>query len=172
MFNSLWRAAVVAMSMTLPPHQAFGENTPSFDLIELKRTSCFGICPEYSIIVRKNGGVEYNGVTGVKIKGQISTTISPVDLAFLNLAVNRLQLAKLKDSYLTESDGCEEVWTDHPSIVIRIEYGDLKKSVTAYLGCYGLTTIKRLSWLADTIDETTRSNRWVGLLLMRTENRK
>ena len=88
-------------------------------------------------------------------------TLTPADFALLSAAVIRVKFQSLRDNYSSPKDGCTETWTDHPSILITVEAKTWTKSVDYYEGCRGPSGLRRIAWLADTIDEITSSTQWI-----------
>jgi hypothetical protein len=138
------------------------EHEGTFDVVTLERTACFGACPEYKVEVDAQGAVKYEGRNDVAVKGLQTSKVSNSDLDFLRAAIKRMQFSDLRSTYEKASDGCKEVWTDLPSIIVTIKAGTSEKKVSYNTGCRGLLVLARIAWLADTIDEVTGSSQWVG----------
>jgi hypothetical protein len=130
--------------------------------VQLERTACFGTCPSYVLTASRSGTVTFNGNDHVKTKGDHKGKISQNDFHFLAEAVSRVQFLTFRQSYASKADGCTELWTDSPSIRITVQLTDQTKSVVYYTGCRGPNELSHLSWLADTVDEVTQSQNWVG----------
>ena len=145
----------------------FGQGPRSFDTVTLERTSCFGACPAYTVVIKSSGTVRFNGKSDVAAKGEKQGKVTVSDLEFLGTAIKRADFYQLRDSYAKTSDGCKEVWTDNPSLVIKVTSGTNTKSVTYYFGCRGPLVLSTISWLADTIDEIAGTSQWVGAQLLK-----
>jgi hypothetical protein len=130
--------------------------------VRLERTACFGTCPSYVLTASSNGTVTFKGNDHVKAKGDHKGRISQKDFHFLAEAVSRVQLLTFRQSYVSKADGCTELWTDSPSILVTVQLTDQTKSVVYYTGCRGPSELRHLSWLAETVDEVTQSLNWVG----------
>lgn len=133
-----------------------------FKAIRIERTSCFGWCPSYSLTIRANGEVEYEGKSDVAVKGLRRGVVSKLDIIFLFEAAERLKFKSLQDQYEGVKDGCKEVWTDLPSIVITFDAGEFKKNIRYYMGCRGMVILERIAWFADTVDEVGQVSQWTG----------
>lgn len=51
--------------------------------IVLRRSGCYGSCPDYSVAIRGDGSVLYEGVSYVDVEGKHSYHVSPADVAKL-----------------------------------------------------------------------------------------
>jgi len=138
------------------------EHEGAFDAVTLERTACFGACPEYKVEVDAQGAVKYEGKNDVAVKGLQTRKVSNSDLDFLREAIKRMHVSDLRSTYEKDSDGCKEVWTDLPSIIVTIKAGTSERKVSYNTGCKGLLVLARIAWLADTIDEVAGSSQWVG----------
>jgi hypothetical protein len=129
------------------------ETAEAFDTIRLARTACFGHCPVYSVEIGRNGKGTYVGEEWVKAKGKQSIQVAQVDTALLSAVLARSGFWRLKDHYQSKEDGCEEMWTDQPSLSITVSRKRQAKTVDYYHGCRGKDIpAATLNWLADSID--------------------
>ncbi len=112
-------------------------SVPSDTLISLRRTGCFGSCPDYSLTITADGIVTFEGRLYVRVKGVARNRMSREKLRML---IEEFEIAKyfsLNDSYETEKDGCPEVWTDYPATFTSIRVNGKSKSISHYYGCQG-----------------------------------
>ncbi len=138
-----------------PPSQPASAVTApeGFDTIRLARTACFGVCPVYTLEIARDGKASYAGVEYVKVKGKRVLLIAPADIALLSTVLARSGFWSLKEHYGSEADGCDEMWTDNPSLSISVVRSGQVKTVEFYHGCRGSKVpAAALNWLADTID--------------------
>lgn len=133
-----------------------------FDEITLQRTECYGTCPAYTVILHGDGTVVYKGKSHVVAIGERKSSISKASVSFLLSAFGNASFLSFQDEYGSERDGCKEVWTDHPSLMIRYQSKANSKSVSYYTGCVGAKDLHKIAWLADTIDIVTNTRQWVG----------
>lgn len=138
---------------------------PADTLIMLKRSACFGTCPDYRLTVSADGGVIFEGREFVKVKGVTKGTISLEKVRQLIAQFDSAKYFSLNDKYETEKDGCPEVWTDNPSVVTSIRINGKSKSVSHYHGCQegrGTSVYpKGLTDLENQIDEIVGTKRWI-----------
>jgi Domain of unknown function (DUF6438) len=122
--------------------------------IRLVRTACFGPCPVYSIEIRGNGTVTYNGRGFVKIKGQRHGYIPPATVQRLVAMFISADYSSLRHSY-------GEAGSDLPSTQTSIEWPGFQKTVINYGGFAGKIPAQ-LFELEDAIDAAVNSQQWVG----------
>jgi hypothetical protein len=145
----------------LPAVETAASELP-IDSVVLHRAACFGTCAVYTIEIRPDGEVRYDGEEHVKVKGHHTANISAGEYAFLVTSIERVGFFSLHHRYRFALDGCRSVRTDYPSIDIVVSRAGQKQHVEYYYGCKGLPVLQRILWLADTIDDVAGSARWVG----------
>ena len=89
--------------------------------IKLERTGCFGMCPAYSIEIRGDGSVTFNGGSFSLISGVHRESISSTAVANLVNEFRRADYFSLKDKYVTNV-------TDMPRYTTSIELDGNKKT--------------------------------------------
>ncbi len=119
----------------------------------LKRTRCFGACPAYSVEVRGDGGVEFNGESNVLITGHHHDQVSSQAVRDLFAAFHRADYFSLNDRY-------HSLVTDNPTYTTWIEFDGQKKSVVDYVGLHaGMPEV--VQDLERAIDEISGTDKWV-----------
>ena len=115
------------------------------DSLVLERTGCFAICPQYQVRIAKSGEVLVR--TGGRVRAKsgevIFRTSGPVEKrqlrgsGFLDLLTFAALLDFLELPEVIEDDShfCRHKWTDHPSAIITVFYGNNSKRVDDYQGC-------------------------------------
>ena len=68
-------------------------------LATLRRTTCFGTCPEYDLTIYKDGRVEYLGWRWVKACGRHTAVLTPTAVAALEAAFAQASYFALDDAY-------------------------------------------------------------------------
>lgn len=134
----------------------------SIDQVELQRTGCYGSCPAYTVTIKSDGSVIFEGKDHVQRKGRSKATVAPADWDLLVAVLNRSHFFALKGRYSTEEDGCTTVWTDSPALGITATRGAEKKRVWYYQGCRGPQELDAIAWLGATIDLIANTQKWVG----------
>ncbi len=121
--------------------------------VTLERTRCFGFCPDYTVTIRDNGEVIYNGRNFVGTTGEQRAQAAPADVARLHALIERANFFALRDEYRANI-------SDIPSFRVTVEQGGRTKSVLDYGGQgVGMPAIVRE--IQDEIDRVAGTNRWV-----------
>ncbi|TNJ33129.1 DUF6438 domain-containing protein [Arenimonas terrae] len=135
--------------------------TGEFTAISVDRLPGYGNTPSYTVEVRRDGSVKYEGRTNVKEDGVEYGSITTEDWILLEAALSGSGFSKMQDSYGNSSVGCTSTWNHHPTIKVTVTRGQSSKTVSYYTGCWGLREGSIISWLADTTDMVAGSGRWV-----------
>jgi ankyrin repeat protein len=154
------RASLEDYVSILPPEEWLETSVPFPDVkdwnslrMRLKRTSCYGACPDYSVEVSGNGDVEFNGIANVFISGHHRAKISAEALHELVAAFRRANYLWLKNSY-------HAMITDLPTYSTSIEFDGLKKSVVDYGGPF-IGMPEAVRDLEDTVDRIAGTETWI-----------
>lgn len=140
-------AFVVAFSITPFPYSGRGEYEDV--TITLERTVCFGVCPDYVVMIHGDGTVEYKGRNFVAVKGIHTAHISEESVQELVHEFYRAGFFSLADRY-------EQQVTDLPSQTTSITIDGKTKTVYRY----GFEP-QKLAELEDKIDEVAGTEKWV-----------
>jgi hypothetical protein len=130
-------------------------------IITLRRTSCYGPCPVYSVEIFEDGFIRYVGTQFVQYTGEQRAVVSRDVVEKLVASFARADYFALKDSY----DDCRgrdgTVWavTDLPTTYTSLLIGTRKKSVRDYV-----CAPKKLKELELEIDRVANTKRWIGKL--------
>ena len=134
-------------------------------IIRMERTGCFGTCPIYSLQLKGDGAVVYNGIANVYIRGELRTYVPRQQVADLLHDFNRIGFFRLPNNIeagqTLHLDGKRvEVMKlqrdDLPNTRITLRVGDSSKSVV-----YSQTAPEALVRIAERIDNLVNSARWV-----------
>ncbi len=134
-------------------------------IIRMERTGCFGSCPIYSLQLKGDGAVVYNGIANVYIRGELRTYVSRQQVADLLSDFNRIGFFRLPDSIEAGQtlhldgkrvDVMKLQRNDLPNTRITLRVGDASKSVV-----YSETAPEALVRMAKRIDNMVNSARWV-----------
>jgi hypothetical protein len=133
--------------------------------ISLERTICFGSCPGYTLIIKANGDIIFDGKDYTQTKGRVEGKIKQEVLKQIIIEFEKANFFELNDYYADESNGCKEVWTDNPSEIISIKINGKSKKVGHYFGCRKVegNVLDRIINLGRRIDELSVSKRWTGI---------
>ena len=94
--------------------------------ITLERTACFGFCPVYSVTLRDDGTVSYQGKQHVKVSGTHTWKIDPAAVRALAKEMQDAGFFALQDEY-------RAMVTDHPTVHTTLSAGGRTKKVTNYV---------------------------------------
>jgi hypothetical protein len=124
-------------------------------VITLDRTECYGACPSYSLTIRGDGTVAYQGRRFVKAVGAASSQI-------LVSAVQALVDEMVRADYfnLSVPATCAQgIWTDAPTATTSLTLGGRSHTVENYHG--NPCAPAALAGIEDGIDEVAGSSQWV-----------
>ncbi|NVB81120.1 MAG: hypothetical protein HOV81_22175 [Kofleriaceae bacterium] len=124
-------------------------------LFALRRTSCFGLCPEYSVAIYRDGVVEYRGSAFVRTTG---TVLGRLELE----QVRALEEQFVNADFLAFDRGyVDEDCTDLPTAYVGFRpAGRAMKVVAHYLG--DRSAPKALLALEEAIDNAVDIEQWIG----------
>lgn len=122
--------------------------------MKLTRTFCLGTCPDYSVEVRGDGTVIYEGKLCVAVRGHHDGFIPASRVDELFEAFKKAEFLSLRDYYFS-------LVTDNPTYVITLTYFGVSKTVTDYSGKRaGMPNA--VTALENTIDEIAGTATWVS----------
>ena len=138
--------------------------------ITLRRSACYGSCPDYIVTISGDGSVvfstredpvdpvagvhrEFSRSRGVLVPGTHRTKISPEEVDALVDRFRQTRFFELKDEYRYEA-------TDAPTYVVSIDTGRGAKRVIDYIGTKAGMP-KAVTSLEDAIDTAAGSRRWI-----------
>lgn len=154
------RARVTDDVQLLPPEQwalvprSFPE---PWDLkgvkIELTRGVCYGRCPAYSVTIRGDGSVHFNGQRYVQVLGEQDARVTPDAVMGLLRQFEAAKFFAAGDRYVAEV-------TDNPTYTLTLTVAGKKKTVTDYVGeQVGMPLV--ITDLENAVDETAGTERWI-----------
>jgi len=139
---------VVGLGSASPPAAT---TPPPGALATLHRTTCFGSCPGYSLVVYEDGRTEYEGQAWVAEKGARQGSIGRAEVSELRGLIDKLSFDTLPTEY--------KAWASDLPWTTVCRGGAKPHCVTYEEG--QPTAPKALFALADRIDEVTRSRLWI-----------
>lgn len=154
-------ASAPAPAPTPRPTSGPGPDTTAagdFEL-SLQRGPCYGRCPQYSLRLRADGSVRFDGERHVAAAGAQQGQADPARLAALIEQLRQPELAQLKDIYRPGQAGCGQTATDMPSSLIEWTLDGRRHRIQFYQGCAGAPAALRS--LPARIDEVAGSQRWI-----------
>ena len=123
-------------------------------VISLKRTACYGSCPEYSLRIDSSGTVSYEGMGYVARKGNQTSTITTSQFGDLVEAFVKIRFFELHDKYEVGPGG--EYSTDQPTAFIGLIQNDRTKIIKDY--DHAPPELRDLEWR---IERTVNVHRWL-----------
>jgi len=85
----------------------------SSPLLVMKRTACYGTCPQYTITIYNDGLVRYDGKMFVDKIGCFKSTLSKKIISDIKLELNNVNFLAFQNEYDTHV-------TDVPSVIVKI----------------------------------------------------
>ncbi|MDE2307747.1 MAG: hypothetical protein KGJ97_05580 [Xanthomonadaceae bacterium] len=137
----------------------------SATVVSMERTTCFGMCPAYSVTLAADGHVTFDGIAHVQTMGPAAAQASPAQLEAVRAAIAQADLRSLGDHYTTHADGCSPLMMDMNGVKITISDAHGSKTVDFYYGCRGAIANQvrpRIDTLASSIDRQLDTARWIG----------
>ena len=117
--------------------------------VSIKRTPCFGMCPEYEVVIHGDGSVKYTGRTNVRVEGEQTWKIDPAAVRALAREMEQAGYFDLEDEYTAHV-------TDLPTTYTSLTIGARTKTVKNYFGAP-----QKLKDLEKRIDEVSGAKKYV-----------
>lgn len=136
------------------------DSLPGNTVISLERTPCFGGCPIYTVTLRADGTVRFEGKRFTHVHGVATDSIDPAAVAHLLAGIEDAGFFSLADRYDYGEPTCTHYVTDQPGAVITVTAGDRSKSIVHDHGCAGAP--EQLSEIENRIDRVAGSAQWVN----------
>ncbi|HKR02541.1 MAG TPA: DUF6438 domain-containing protein [Pyrinomonadaceae bacterium] len=116
-------AFVLACAFTAASQAPMAKAQEQITEITLERTACFGYCPIYTVTLRRDGTISYNGKKFVQLEGMYEGKFYGFErLAQLILSRGYFNL---KDNYTVNA-------TDLPSTITSVVRGGKRKTIRNY----------------------------------------
>jgi hypothetical protein len=93
--------------------------------ITMARTACFGVCPVYTVTMRGDGSVSYEGTAHVRVTGKHAWTIEPIAVLALARDIEKAGFFEMKDEYTAPV-------TDLPTTTVTLAMGARSKTIKDY----------------------------------------
>jgi len=119
-------------------------------ICELRRTSCYGKCPSYSIKLYSDGSVNYHGKANVEKLGHYSAYCNPQSFEAIFAAANVANYFVLRSQYPTDG----RVIPDLPKTISYLKREGLEKRVIDNFEAPP-SLIKFEKWLDNFFDDLT-----------------
>jgi hypothetical protein len=121
--------------------------------IELTRTVCYGRCPAYSVTIRGDGSVHFNGERYVLVLGEHDARIAPGEVMELVRQFERAKFFAAGDKYIASV-------TDNPTYILTLTVAGKKKTVSDYVGeQVGMPLV--ITDLENAVDDAAKTERWI-----------
>lgn len=139
-----------------------GQKIPPDTLIKLERGLCFGSCPAYTLTIKADGSVIFEGRKFVKKTGPVESKISAAQVAELIGEFEKINYFSLPGDFIPDNkENCGRYATDMPSATTSIRMNGKSKEIYHYYGCEKNPTIEKLSNLEARIDAIVNSAQWI-----------
>ena len=143
-----------------PSAQRTGTSPLEGASIRLERTACLGTCPVYSLVLRGDGSVRYEGKEHVRRIGSADTTIATSAVLGLLDEARAAGFFSLPDRFAYGEPTCPLYTADSPRTFISITTGGRTKRIEHDYGCEN--SPRPLVTLASRIDSVAGVARWIG----------
>ena len=102
-------------------------NSPEKEVSEIgiERSKCYGTCPVYSFIVKRDGSFRYNGINFVKRKGRYAGKVNLWQLNNILKFIKEIDYVKLDDKYFCSV-------SDYPTVFTTAVINGKRKIVSNY----------------------------------------
>ena len=121
--------------------------------IELSRGVCYGRCPAYSVTIRGDGSVRFDGQRYVQVPGKQDARIDPTAVRSLVQQFEDAKFFAADDKYIAEV-------TDNPTYTLTLTVDGKTKSVTDYVGeQVGMPLV--ITDLENAVDEVAGTKQWI-----------
>jgi Domain of unknown function (DUF6438) len=121
--------------------------------IKLSRTVCYGRCPEYTVVIRGDGTVQFDGGSYVLMPGKHEAHVAPG-------AVKELVEEFEKAKFFAAADKYIATVTDNPTYTLTLKAGGKAKTVTDYVGTQVGMPLAIVNLERD-VDDVAGTERWI-----------
>lgn len=143
-----------------PSAQRAGASPLEGASIRLERTACLGSCPVYTLVLRGDGSVAYEGKEHVRRVGSADTTVAASAVLGLLDEARAAGFFSLPDRFAYGEPTCPLYTADSPRTFISITSGGRTKRIEHDYGCEN--SPQPLVALASRIDSVAGVTRWIG----------
>jgi len=155
MLALLGATALVAIWMPVyrePPLQVVGDQAA---LLELSRGPCYGPCPVYTVKIKGDGHVEFEGQKNVKVKGKQTGQITQAQFAEIVRILQRIRFWSLEDRAFR--------WCfDTPAVAISVKLNGKEKRVSSDAACIPKAGLQAdFVQASDEIESVVGTDRWI-----------
>jgi hypothetical protein len=125
------------------------QSLPDDFTITMRRTSCYGFCPVYSVTITSDGQVTYTGEGNVTTTGTQTRTVDKSQVLKLYQKTEEIRFFELEDEYV-------EMITDLPTTFVTVKANGKTKMVEDYAGAP-----EDLKELETLIDDVVGTAEWI-----------
>ena len=111
-------------------------------LITMKRTACYGTCPQYEIAIYKSGLIQYNGKAFVDRLSCFQAVLNPNTIIEIKLYLESINFFQLDTAYISPV-------TDIPSVITEVNLDNKKHRIVDRLN--GPRDLKKIYSLIDSV---------------------
>ncbi len=127
--------------------------------VYLQRQACRADCPEYAVMARGDGTVDFEGVRFTAVTGSRQATLDRDDLTALVRAVRKAQFFAIDDEYHPGGKKCEAHILDGKPLIVGATLHGKTQILHVDTGCSNLPAA--ITGLIADIDRITGTERWV-----------
>lgn len=145
---------LVAVACATIPEKPEHEGAPL--LMSLERTGCpLGGCPSYTLELRTDGWLRYQGRKDVTVLGWKNAQLSAAEVQSVKEAFAAAGFYELEDTFQ-----CIEK-TDAPTVTLSYHLDERHKTLVHFHGCMSAPLVEKVTLLEDEIDKLVGSSQWV-----------
>lgn len=115
------------------PEREISKNVPADLEITISRGACYGTCPQFSMSIKADGSIEFNGEEFTETVGKASGTITPADVLRVFNKFEKIGFFELEDEY--SGKNCPNQATDQSTTNISVTANGNTKKIRHYTGC-------------------------------------
>ena len=144
---------IIAFTASATQHKHKKKHRPANQIISvsMRRTACYGRCPDYTIEINKDGVVTYTGKRFTKDTGTFKKNIGSVKAIALIGKFNTYRVDTCQDNYVNRI-------SDLPGIIMTIQYGNHTKTIMN--AHFGPGFLKELAGEMDAVGNKTDDEGW------------
>jgi hypothetical protein len=91
-----------------------------FDVLTIKQSACLFDCPVFEVKIFSDGRVRHSGPAFEHTGGEDESRIDGRGLVQIAKALRDTRIDEMRDSYQSETDGCESQFTDMPTLSLNV----------------------------------------------------
>jgi len=150
------RRSLLTLALLTVACAAPGPPPADFEIRYLRTPSDYSVSVPFEITIGASGQMVVDPYPGPQRGEVIDDQVARADVERLWSLARRADLFREDPTYLTEEDGCREVWANHGTATVELTADGETHTARHYLGCRGGGEIEDLWHLEETIELLAR----------------